>query len=304
MIKQVLIIALFLLTLSACEKDFVIKDQASSSKMVVNSLFTNGGKMNVFVTGSYAANGANAIHSLEDAIVELYEDNTFKEQMKYVNSDTVGTFGKFQSSFNPVKGKKYSIKVTQSQYGQALAEDEQVIPVQILNYYVASYPADSTDFTRAKIVVNIHDNADKENYYKISVWAEEKLSQVINAQGDTMIYSRIKSYKPMPTVYLSDTTREWGWNLFFSDNGFNGQNKTLEFDFEDATSKDLLISSKLWYEIRTISKTYYQYSKTLELYRQTNNTNSSEPSYVYSNITNGYGIFASYNAQTRSTVIK
>ncbi len=304
MMKQVLIIVLFLFSLSACEKDFVIKDQASSSKMVVNSMFTNSGKMNVFVTGSYAANGANAIHSLEDAIVELYEDNTFKEQMKYLNSDTVGTFGKFQSSFNPVKGKKYSIKVTQSQYGQALAEDEQVIPVQILNYYVANYPADSTAITQAKMVVNIHDNADKENYYKITVWAEEKLSQVINAQGDTMIYSRAKSYKPIPTIYLADTAREWGWNLFFSDNGFNGQNKTLEFDFQDATSKDKLISCKLWYEIRTISKSYYQYSKTLELYRQTNNANSSEPSYVYSNIANGYGIFASYNAQSKSTVIK
>lgn len=304
MTKEVLLVILFLFSLSGCEKDFVIKDQASSSKMVINSLFTNNGKMNVYVTGSYASNGANTIHSLEDAIVELYEDNLFKEQMRYVNSDTVGTFGKFQSSFNPVKGKKYSIKVTQSQYGQAEATDEQVIPVQILSYYVANYPTDSADFIRAKIVVNIHDNGDKENYYKMTVWAEEKLSQVINAQGDTIIYSRIKSYKPMPSIYLSDTTREWGWNLFFSDNGFNGQNKTLEFDFQDATAKDKLISCKLWYEIRTISKSYYQYSKTLELYRQTNNTNSSEPSYVYTNIANGYGIFASYSAQSKSTVIK
>jgi hypothetical protein len=304
MIKQAWIVVPLLFLLNACEKDFVIKDQASSSKMVVNSLFSNSGKMNVYVTGSYASNGANTIHSLEDATVELYEENVFKEQLKYVLSDTAGTFGKFQSSFNPVKGKKYSISVTQAQYGQVSATDEQVIPVQILNYYVAHYPADSTENSRAKMVINMHDNGDKENYYRITMWAEEKLSQVINAQGDTMIYTRTQSYKLMPAIYLADTAREWGWNLFFSDNGFNGQNKTLEFDFQDATTKDKLISSKLWYEIRTISKAYYLYNKTLELYRQTNNTNSSEPSYVYTNIANGYGIFASYNAQSKSTIIK
>jgi hypothetical protein len=55
----------------------------------------------------------------------------------------------------------------------------------------------------------------KRTITEITVWAEEKLSQVINAQGDTMIYSRTQSYKPMPTIYLADTAREWGWNLFF-----------------------------------------------------------------------------------------
>lgn len=304
MMKELLILMLFLFSLSACEKDFVIKDQASSSKMVINSLFSNTGKMNVYVTGSYAANGANTIHSLEDAIVELYEDNVFKEQMKYLNSDTVGTFGKFQSSFNPLKGKKYTVKVSQSRYGQAEATDEQVFPVQILSSYVAYYPTDSTDHTSAKINVDIHDSPDKENYYKATIWAEEKLSQIINAQGDTMIYSRTRSYKPMPVTYLADTAREWAFNLFFSDNGFNGQDKTLEFNFQDATSKDRLISSKLWVEILTVSKTYYQYYKTLELYRQTNNANSAEPSYVYSNINNGYGVFASYNSQRKSMVVK
>lgn len=304
MTKQTFILLLCIASLVSCEKDFVIKDQALSARMVVNSLFSNSGKMNVYVTSSYSASGSNPIKALDDAIVEVYEDNVFKEQLKFVNSDSVGTFGKFQTTFNPVKGKKYSLKVIQSQFGQANATDEQVIPVQITGNYVAYYPSDSTDNANARVKVVIHDNIDKENFYKISFWTNEQYIQEITSQGDTITVSRTAYYTPSPTIYLTDTTREWGRNLLFSDNNFNGQNKELEFELPAVKSKEKLLSSKLWIEVVTASKTYYNYYKTLELYRQTNNANSSEPSYVYSNINNGYGIFASYNTQRKSLIIK
>jgi hypothetical protein len=304
MTKQTFFLLLCIASLVSCEKDFVIQDQALRARMVVNSMFSNTGKMNVYVTSSYAASGSNPIKALDDAIVEVYEDNVFKEQLKFVNSDSVGTFGKFQTTFNPVKGKKYSIKVTQSQFGQADATDEQVIPVQITGNYVTYYPSDSTDNANARVKVAIHDNADKENFYKISFWINEQYIEGITTQGDTIIVSCNAYYTPTPITYLTDTTREWGQNLFFSDNNFNGQDKELEFELPAVRSKDKLLSSKLWIEVVTASKTYYNYYKTLELYRQTNNANSSEPSYVYSNINNGYGIFASYNMQRKSLIIK
>lgn len=55
-------------------------------------------------------------------------------------------------------------------------------------------------------------------------------------------------------------------------------------------------TANIYIEIKSVSKDFYLYQKTLKEYYNSINNPFSEPAEVYSNIKLGYGIFAGYNS--------
>ena len=82
---------------------------------------------------------------------------------------------------------------------------------------------------------------------------------------------------------------------------FNGQNKALEIELKDF-EKDIYIDKDgYFYSYKTlsitlylhnISKSYYYYRTSLELYENASRNPFAQPVQVFSNISNGFGIFA------------
>ena len=87
----------------------------------------------------------------------------------------------------------------------------------------------------------------------------------------------------------------------FTDLLFNGQNKTLEikipplkkdyvFNENGKLNSEKTLSLTLY--LHNISKSYYYYRTSLELYVDASRNPFAQPVQVFSNINNGFGIFA------------
>lgn len=299
--KKIFAFMLLLSFISSCEKDFVVKEQSTSKGLVLNCLFTDTWRMAVYVTASYTSIGANTIQPVSDAVVELYEDDVLKEVLTYVPSDTLGTFGQYQSQLIPQKGKKYKIKAIHPLYGTATAEDVVPLPAQILSHQLLQYPDTTNKLRDAIVSFRFKDDGSQENFYRVNVWFEVT-NVLTHPNGDTSEYKYTNGLRPYLLTSLSDTVRDNGWFLLFSDKSINGTEKEVQLKFNSVPNADYAKSLNLWVELFTVSKTHFEYHRTHELYQQSGNL--AEQVRVFSNVQKGYGIFAASAFQSMHFVVK
>jgi hypothetical protein len=91
----------------------------------------------------------------------------------------------------------------------------------------------------------------------------------------------------------------WREQGLFNDLLFNGQNKSLEIEIPNYNETGNEIGYQWSYKtlslrlyLHNISKSYYYYRTSLELYQSASGNPFAQPVQVYSNIENGFGVFA------------
>lgn len=297
--RKVCVAILWLLSFASCEKDFVVKDQDKLKGMVINCFFNDLQPLTVYLTGSYTSSGSNTITGISDAKVELYEDGVLKEQLAYVPSDTLNRFGAYHSQLIPQAGKKYMVKASHPAYGTVTAEDEIPEPAQLVSQTLISYP--DTFGETARVKFRIKDDASAQNYYRINAWVYYT-QRVVDDNGDTVELSSATGLRATPLSPLLDTLRDTGWYPVFSDRNFNGLEKEIELSIESTPTATKTETMTLYVELYTISKQSFEYYRTVDLYHQT--SYNTEPVHVYSNVQNGYGIFAGYAFSRMQFVVK
>ena len=309
-----LIALMLLISLSACEKalDYAIND---TPVIVVNSFISPSEPITVNLSQSILLTEADTIRKLSNAIVSVYCDNVYKEELKYIKE------GMYQSSFIPEANKTYQIKVSSSGLATASAQTNIPEKPKIVSFVVDSFRSDRSDL-RAKITFK--DEASIENYYFLSLKGyATKYKCIVDTvfydgktyylpdcsipDGDTLSYLSFLNKDPLlvskagtnsnETIdailgQTGDKTQIIKW-IAFSDRAFNGTTQTISLDIffypMVNTSKPIFI------ELKSINKDYYQYLKSKYSADNTNNSAFNEPIKVFNNITGGAGIFGAYN---------
>ncbi|HWB63300.1 MAG TPA: DUF4249 domain-containing protein [Chitinophagales bacterium] len=297
--KKTALCCLLLMLLFSCEKDFNPSLESGADKMVINSLFNDNGKIVVYITKSYALSGSNNVTPVTGANVNLYQDGIFAEQLPWVPSDSVNSYGSYQSSLVPQKGHTYSISVSHPAYGTATATDSIPMPAQIITAKMLQYGTAGG----GKVVVdfNIKDNPALLNFYRINIWLGGNQISV-DDRGDTTYAPYYEARGPDMLSPVEDTVRD-GIFLLFSDKGFNGQAKELKMQFDNLDTAQFS-NLQVWVELHTVSQTEFEYQQGLALYRGLSGASYGEPVNVYSNINNGYGIFMAEQFQSVGFPVK
>jgi hypothetical protein len=96
--------------------------------------------------------------------------------------------------------------------------------------------------------------------------------------------------------------------LLFSDKTINGQNVQFEFFYQSKQILDggirVLLYDIISVQLRNVSADYYKYRSTwlYSVYSKNGDIlyGTGEPLNVYSNVKNGYGIFASFNTDIKT----
>ncbi len=142
-----------------------------------------------------------------------------------------------------------------------------------------------------KITFKINNTNSSENYYILKLFAID--DDTIETEQYFTIYS---------TCIISSGNHS---SYIFSDKNYETQDIEIKLFSEDNNFLSYVI------ELKNISKELFNYYKTLELYNAAYEGNidietgfviSSNPVTMYSNIENGYGIFAGYNV-CRDTIL-
>ncbi len=282
-----------LLFLSSCIKEIKIKTDNIEKLPVINCIFSPDSVFKIFVSLPTEITN-NELHYVEDASIKITSENNTVINLYYT-----GKNGIYKSTTKPEINILYTLEVDVPGFETIKATDKIPEPVNIedVEYYydIDILNNDSIPMSR----ITFTDDVNFENYYDCIDF--EKL-------GNERIYNINYHGEFIPdNVLLAENYIDYNpTSFFFSDMLFNGSQYKISLPFADSFYTNSNI------EFRTTSKNYYFFRKywTRHLYNQSNDQNigndfedidfmellfSGDPIEMFTNIENGYGIFAGYS---------
>lgn len=235
-----------------------------NSILATDSLFT----LHASLTGKM---GRDSLPVLEDALVDLYIDGTFAQTLQYTQK------GIYQANHRVKPSHQYKC-VLNYPNSPAVAASCTVPKATPFNKIQLIYHGwiDETGETQPTIVFTIPNDTTTTQYF--DVWARI----FYRSKGSNENF-RFRNYHQ---VFLFNTEHQKSTvvskHLEFSRNSYS---PNYEYAYI--------------FELRSVTYGYYRYAESLKLYNQGRfpefNTSSPEPFNLYSNVKNGYGIFAAYS---------
>ena len=281
-----------LLVLAACEKEVEWDTSNYQPKLVVNALFNPDSSWAVEVAKSQSVVAEEVNFEVTDAVVKLFEAN---ELQAFATLDLASDGGNGETSiyrvqnFQPEPGKSYTITVEKSGFETVIAERAAVPTQPTIDAAVLNTDLESDFEFRGSIDLTFTDDPNDANYYHLII------RRPSFTQGDGSI--TLSGYDP-EAFNLGSFANAFDYyeeGFLFSDEDFNGQIRTVNCALNTFFDPDLKPYDHFFVELRGVSQDYYEYHKTAndQFYSPINKYVE-----VHTNIQNGLGIFAGYNAAT------
>lgn len=215
---------------------------------------------------------------VDNAQVIIYEDENAIATLANVGN------GLFRSgTLAPEPEKAYILIVKVSGYTdlQARSAIPHPAPITGVDLYETS--------SNSKIKVRIKDDGSQANFYEIQVAVD---FEVYNYPEDRIdqIRHRIQLSSDDPLIQNDDD--DFSYDIIFRDVLFNGKEAELNFGLSGG---GVAYGGGVTVILKTLSDDGYNYLRTLRLNDMTSGDPFAQPVNVYSNIHNGFGIFAGYS---------
>ncbi len=302
----------------SCQKQVEIQIPKSPPKLVVNCLFTQDSIFKVqLASSSYIFD--TTYRYIDNATVNLFANNILIEKLNYKGK------GKYETAtYTPNTHIKYRIEISAEGYETVFASSELPPKVQInnINANIYSQETDNNELY-SNIQIEFSDPDEIKNFYELLIpYNYEEYNIIQNPDlcfepdeliNDTICkhtssgFAHIYSNSPVfSTIFTSrkKTIFENYIPAVFSDNLFNGENYTVNVDFLDG-SYNLPDTAKFNILLNSISEDFFKYLSVKSINQNTSGNEFldelwdgwqiDEPIQMYSNVKNGYGIFAGYN---------
>ena len=317
--KSVLCCLPLLIVLSSCEQVIEPDLPEHSPRLVLHAFFTADGIWTAYVGRSAGILESRPLHerSVADASVELLAGDRVIEEMKFLDAARGYVF----EDSTLEAGETYSLQVSAPKFATIKATDAipRPVPTSILSYRTnTSVRSESEIRGEFAIKLEIQDPPGEANYYQISMY------QVFTGRGASR-YEGILSTKD-PSIIADNSVDESpleeqsfsGEAPYFKDTLFDGRTHEIELTYdgvlilrEDIDLREEIAEDgqepakqKTYLQVLYISAAYYEYLKTARLHDYTRENPFAEPLSVYSNVENGYGIFAGYSSQIFELVLE
>jgi len=294
------IFILLLIGFSACEKTEKIDDfPLRPPKLVVNCYFEENGQWEFQVSKSLSVLDNAELKYINNATIKLFDESVLLATITEQDDNNLYSI----TDNLPQVGHSYSIEVTSPDFNATLKAND-IVPVTVpinnveleitdSTFYEYEYPdefgniiIESGGEIKANLTITINDPAEAENYYQVRVYKVDTFDyfEYNNGIEESAIYITSNN------VAIEDNSDDYGnQSLFFKDELFNGESLKLELKFNDWTNSK---SNYYFVELSSMSKAGYLYRKTVRNFNNSNGDMFAEPVQVYSNIENGFGIFA------------
>jgi len=282
-----------LILLSACQKEVDLKIDENESKIVLNAWFKTEQHPVVEVNRSTFIFDKRGTDIIQNAEVILFENN---EKIGFLEHFGSGFYQNENIKIKPDTEYKIVAKVDGF-------EDVTAIEKSLMKFNDSEYefeyesfsnPAGSNYQSLSDIKITLKDNSSSEDIYLFLVKDTNKSWS--NENPYDTLYNEFITY-----LNSSDTQIEYiyspglGQMQILRDELFNGNDYTINFRTNDLrkyeySDEERSYISQNVIEIHKISKSFYLYLKSIE-----NNQYPdpfTEPSQIYTNVENGYGILA------------
>ena len=277
-------VAILVLTISCRDK---VQDTFPDfeNKLVLNSILIKDSVLNVHLSLTRPIDNSD-FPTVNNATVKLYIDGVFSEDLTSVGN------GLYSSTTIVEPEKEYRCEAFVDGYDKVYATT--IIP-------------EATTLTDIIHIENVGKNDEGQTYpalrFTFNNTQETQYYQVLIK----LFYYEDISYATLEKITDPVILNEGLPIAVFSNEGIVGNTYTMQLNYttnnggsEGMTLYPLIV------EFRSISKEYYHFVKQLYLYEQNrypdNMLSGGKPFQLYSNVMNGYGIFAGYSTFTSDTI--
>jgi len=306
------IIFIFLFGLMSCETIVKIDLPKSKPVIVVNSLFVpytlpTPQEFKVELTNSvFILDTSNFKTIIPNAQIIMYEDNIIVDTLNYID-----TAKYYVSSVLPFEGKKYKLEVSKKRFENVTCSNTVPEKVLIDTATVINFAGlDDEGEPLSEISLSFTDPANSENFYEIIISNIDSDDAYYLLSNDNVITS--ESYYPLTLMFDAKRPKF----LPFKDIDFNGKKKELKIYYRPPHYIHIINNKETTYisshlidvHLRSITEEYYKF-RTSFLQHLNNKRGDvlfgmNEPMNVYTNVTNGYGIFAAYQTNSVSLEVE
>lgn len=304
---RLFIICLLSILLFSCEETVDFPIPQTEQKLVILSDFSAGKPLKVTVTRSESllSSDTNFV-AISNAEVNLYQDNNLLETLTFVQqAPPEGLF--FQTNnFQAALGTTYELRVRAPGMPMVKATSSLPKPVALKNVNlrnidkVTTFQGDRATYNYTLDLV-IQDPLPIGNRYHLFI-RQQKLAM---AEGDGRP-TEASNEQPIITAINRATTDVESYHrggFLFDDRDHNGQELHYTFQIQTTTSSANEKLGKLFVELRTVSEDYYLFNQSISNAFQSSGEPVDQPVIIYTNVENGYGIFAGYSMVKDSLII-
>ena len=292
--KRIVITAICLTIVFAigCRKEIPFNAEVTTPKLVVNSLFASDSTWAVHVSRSLSVIDQGNLDNIENATVVISNSSG-----AVLETLTHNGGGNYVGAQMPQVGQTYRVDVAAPNFTAVYGED--VVPdvVNVQSADTMSTTVGEQDLLVAQITFT--DPAGINNYYRFSVEMGYWEYWPGSFGGMDSTY-----YEEQVWLQLSDPSFEGAGNNSWRDTGimsdllFDGQTKTVDLPI----SKWLFGGGDVRIEFidvyfSNVSESTHFYNRSFQLYQETHGNPFAQPVQVYSNITNGFGVFGGVHTE-------
>lgn len=309
---------IILLTLfSSCDREINFDFPDVEPAIVVNSIITPESPISVSVSAvmPIAPDSYNVvndtdeygtIHSqyvpkpkycIEDASVLIYEDGVLLCSLEYDGE------GYYVSDRYPKVGSTYTLVVNAPGYKECKATTTLYnLPVLSNLSFRDTVSVNEEGYPLSKLRFTITDNDPNRNFYEMSCRA---VSDKYNVEYDWISFDKSRNGDKVLTQ--SECLPFDQSSLLFTDDYFSNGSYNLDVVYSYLPYAPM-VKYDLEITVKSISQSYYEYrrSRMMQAYQDEGlfewlanyESLSATPVEIYSNIENGYGVFASYSTMT------
>lgn len=281
-------IILVVVLLHACVKKVEVDIPYAGDKITMFSYINQDSNVYVRLSKSQRSAGYNNFPEITNGTVTLLENGT---NVATFTNATINNQNWYLSNFKAKPNKTYTVKATAPNLTAVEGTETMVSKAK---FKVDSfYLRQTTNATNYYVKLNLNDPIE-ENFYLLRIYNVDTNTL---ATGPRYLVKYDQSVRFIVNDIAENTSPfdildPYGYTeLFFSDAKFNGKLLNIKLDLDGYYSNGIN-NNKIAVVLKTISKSFYRYNLSLE--NQINNTGNpfSEPSQVFSNIKNGYGLVA------------
>ncbi|MCK4662327.1 MAG: DUF4249 domain-containing protein [Bacteroidales bacterium] len=307
MFKKTIHLILLTFIFISCTKEIEIEINIPKKKpkLVINSLFVPftlpyPKPFGLELSESVSIFDTSSQKFINDATVIISSENQVIDTMKFIDS-----LNYYATDFFPEIDKNYQLKVSKEGFETVFANDIVPNKINIIDYKVLPIAGinDCGDIF-SEITITFEDPINEKNYYEIIVTGADDNNIEHIFSNDNIITS--ESYYPSLLSFEAKDPE----CLLFNDNNINGKKHELKIYYWAPmfTDKDGVNCHIIKLKFNSVSQNYYKYKTSLlqHLYNQQWDIlyGLGEPVNVFSNINNGYGIFAGYQTDIETILIE
>ncbi len=291
--RLLIVLIAFTFIFYACQKEIEIEYPEIEPALTVNCLFTPDTGFKIRVGKLLPFNDTVSEYIVDDAFCKIWENGVFKEQLRYTNDGFYVT-----ESLKAGVGNVYEIEVSHPDFETVSARDTVPGPIEISEVYFVHntlYDPLGENYFH-DINIRFQDDMQK-NYYELRLVLVDSTDEGA-VRLRQLLFSKTNDLSLLSTGLIEFEPA----SIPFNDVLFNGQNYFLSTYYKlpfGSSSGSSYDTHNLIVQFNSVSYQYYRYARQMIMHIRNQESDILEgigdPVGMYTNIENGYGIFAAYN---------